>query len=289
MPDFPIIDTHVHLIDNSRVPLSWGEGTPWYGKPHLPADLDAARGPVEIEAFVFVEVAVRAGLHEQEAAFVADIATDEPRLQAIVAHAPMEHGAAVGSSLEKLAAHARVRGIRRLLQDETDPAFCLRPAFVEAIKLLPSFGLHFEICIYHPQMESVIELVRRCPEVTFMLDHIGKPRIEHRLREPWATRLTELATFENVTCKMSGLVTEADHGNWQPGDLRFYIDHVVETFGFERICFGSDWPVVTFAAPYARWVEVLDQTLSGTSESDLRKLYVDNARRFYRLGGSSGP
>lgn len=283
MPAFPIVDTHVHLWDPERIPLAWGDQVPTINRRHLIPEYDAARGAVEVEGIVFLECNVAEGRHLDEAHMVAEIAKDEPRLQAIVAHAPLEKGDEVAADLDALAREPRLRGIRRLLQQEADIEAVLDDRFLAGLNLLPRYNLHFEICVRHHQLEAIVDLVRRLPNVTFMLDHIAKPAIRDARLEPWKTRMAELAALPNLMCKMSGLVNEADHASWQPADLRPYIDHVVETFGFDRLVFGSDWPVMTLAADIPRWVAVLDDALAGASESELRMFWVENAQAFYRL------
>ena len=132
-------------------------------------------------------------------------------------------------------------------------------------------------------MANTITLVRRCPNIQYVLDHIGKPDIASGRMEPWKTEIAELARISNVRCKLSGMVTEADHQSWTLDDLKSYIDHVVESFGFDRVMFGGEWPVVLNAAPYARWVETLVEVLVGSSEDELRKVFHDNVVDFYRL------
>lgn len=283
MPAFPIVDTHVHLWDPERIPLAWGDQVPTINRRHLIPEYDAARGAVEVEGIVFLECNVVEGRHLDEAQMVGEIARDEPRLQAIVAHAPLEKGEEVAADLDALAREPRLRGIRRLLQNEEDIEAVLDDRFLAGLGLLPRYNLHFEICVRHHQLEAIVDLVRRLPNVTFMLDHIAKPAIRDARLEPWKTRMAELAALPNLMCKMSGLVTEADHASWQPADLRPYIDHVVETFGFDRLVFGSDWPVMTLAADIPRWVAVLDDALAGASESELRMFWLENAQAFYRL------
>ena len=284
MPAFPIIDTHVHLWDPDRIPLRWGDQAPAINKPHLIPEYDAATAGIEIEAMVFLECDVAAGRHLDEAAMITEIAAGEPRLRAIVAHAPLEKGPAVAEDLDALARFSLLRGIRRILQDEPDIQAVLDDNFIAGLNLLPRNNLHFEICIYHHQLGAIVDLVRRLPNVTFMLDHIAKPPIKTQGLEPWRTRMAELAALPNVMCKMSGLITEADHARWQPEDLRPYIDHVVDAFGFDRLVFGSDWPVLTLAGGLPQWVAVLDEALKGTSEEELRYFWVENAQAFYRVG-----
>jgi L-fuconolactonase len=283
MPAFPIVDSHVHLWDPARIPLRWGADAPAINTPHLVAEYDAARGDVAIDGMVFLECDVVAGRHLDEAAMVAGIAEGEPRLKAMVAHAPLEKGEAAAEDLDALARHPLLRGIRRLLQGEPDIQATLDDDFIAGLNLLPRYNLHFEICIYHHQLGPIVDLVRRLPNVTFMLDHIAKPPIRTGSLEPWRTRMAELAALPNLMCKLSGLITEADHASWQPADLRPYIDSVVDAFGFDRLVFGSDWPVLTLAGGLPQWVGILDEALAGASEEELRCFWVENAQAFYRL------
>jgi len=283
MPNFPIVDTHVHLTDKQRISYSWMSEVPAIDRSYGLDDYDAARGPVDVAAFVFMEVGCDAGDHLTEVQWITELAASEPRLQGIVAHAPLQQGADVGAELESLARNPLVKGIRRLLQIE-DLDFCLQPSFLEGLRLLPQYELTFDICITHQHLANVLKMVETCPEVRFVLDHIGKPGIKDQLFEPWKTEIRTLANFPNVSCKISGLSTEADLQDWTPDDLRPYIDHIIDCFSFDRVLFGSDWFVATLASTYSRWVETLDWALAGCSDAELRQLYVDNARTFYRLG-----
>ena len=283
MPDYPIVDAHVHLYDPGVIRYGWMTGRAVLDQQRLMDQLDAARGSVEIEALVWVEVGVDPGLYLQEASFVDSLARSDRRIRALVAHAPLERGTAVTPDLEKLAAHGLTRGIRRLLQDEPDDAFCLRAGFIEGVRLLARFGLSFDICVYQGQLANALELVRRCPEVCFVLDHAGKPGIRDGVMEPWRRYITELAALPNVWCKLSGLITEADHRNWNREQLRPYLDHVIGSFGCARVMFGSDWPVAEETHRYGEWVEIVDQALAGTAEDERRKVFRDNAIAFYRL------
>jgi L-fuconolactonase len=234
---------------------------------------------------VFVEVAADPGQYLQEASFVAGQAERDPRIMGMVVHAPLERGAAVTPDLEKLAAHRETRAIRRLLQDEPDAGFCLQPGFIEGVKLVARFDLAFDICIRHHQLASAIRLVQRCPEVRFVLDHIAKPAIRDGLLDPWRAQIRELAALPNVHCKLSGVITEADHANWTRAQLRPYLDHAIACFGFERVMFASDWPVSEQTHRYAEWVAILDEVTAGCSPDERRRLFHDNARAAYRLAG----
>jgi L-fuconolactonase len=283
VPNFPIVDSHVHLYDVERFRYGWLAEVPKLNRTNLLEDFDQARGLVEVDKIVFAEVAIDPGLHIAEAEFVQKLADRDRRLCGMVAHAPLEKGPAVEADLVALKKNPILRGIRRLIQSERDPAFCLEPAFIEAVKLLPRYGLSFDICVKHWALVYGIELARRCPEVTFILDHIGKPDIRNGLREPWWGQIREMAHLPNVVCKVSGVITEADHTHWNKDDVKPYIAHVLETFGFDRVMYGSDWTVAELTHAYPTFVEILDEVVAGASESDRRKLYRDTAISVYRL------
>jgi L-fuconolactonase len=284
MPAFPIIDSHVHLWDPQRFRITWIDGDPLLDQAYgLEAFHEHTRG-VAIEAFVYLEVNVEPAYALLEARHIAGLMAEDPRLRAIVAWAPLEHGTRLRSYLEALTAiDPRIRGVRRVVQGEPDPGFSARPDFVRGVQLLPEFGLSCDICIKHHQLAATIALVRQCPEVQFVLDHIGKPDIAVGQIDPWRAQIAELAALPNVVCKISGMVTEADHQAWTPADLAPYVAHVIDVFGEDRVLFGGDWPVALLASGYQRWVETLDALTAQLSDGARRKLWAENARRIYRL------
>lgn len=285
MPAFPIIDTHLHLWDPGYLRYSWLDGNALLNKPYLLADYRKACGAVQVEKMVFLQCEVDFALFREEAAWVTSLAKQDPRIAGIVPWAPLEKGDAARADLEALlAANPLIKGIRRIIQFEPEIDFCLRPDFVKGVQALADYGLSFDICISHIQMANTIKLVAQCPNVHFILDHIGKPDIRQQIFEPWKREIRTLAQFPNVCCKVSGLVTEADHKAWTKEDLKPYIDHVIDSFGFDRVIFGGDWPVAYQATEYPRWVETLEWAVAGCSERELYKLFHDNAQAFYRLG-----
>ncbi len=280
MPDFPIIDAHVHLYDPGALDYPWLRGNKVLDQPSLLPRFDAERGGVEVDALVFVEVAVAAGQHLAEAERIQALADADPRVAALVAHAPVERGAAVEADLDVLARNPALRGIRRLIQGEVDPGICLTPDFIAGVRAVGRRGLVFDICIKHWAMVFALELVRRCPDVTFVLDHIGKPGMALGLREPWWGQLTELAREPNVACKLSGVVTEAAPG-WTEADLAPYVAHTLDCFGANRVLFGSDWPVSELTHRYADWVAIVDRALP--DQAAKRAVFRDTAARIYRI------
>ncbi|HLH50098.1 MAG TPA: amidohydrolase family protein [Roseiarcus sp.] len=283
MIDFPIIDSHIHLLDQRRFGYSWAAGAPKLNRDWTADDLVAYAKPYRIEGFVFVEVDVDMPQYLDEAEWVESLAAKDKRVKGCVACLPLEKGKAVEPDMAKLAELSIVRGVRRLIQNQRDPDFVLKPGFLEALKLLPKYNLLFDICIFHHQLPNTLEMVRRCPDVSFVLDHIAKPGIKAGLIEPWRSQIKALAALPNVVCKLSGVTTEADHAAWTRDQLRPYIDHVIESFGPDRIMFGGDWPVSELAGTYRQWVEIVDWATSGMSAAEKRKLFRDNAIRTYRL------
>lgn len=283
MPDFPIIDSHVHLYDTARLSYPWLNGVRQINRTFLLPDFDAARGPVQVDQIVFAEVAAAQGQHLAEAAFVQELADADPRLSGMIAHAPVEKGAAVEEDLAALANCPALRGIRRLIEVERDPGICLEPGFLEGVRRVGQRGLTFDICVKSWGLGHALELVRRCPGILFVLDHMGKPDIRHGLRAPWWGQIADLARLPNVVAKLSGVVTEADHAAWTRAQVMPYVAHVVECFGFDRCMYGSDWPVAELTHRYPTWVEILDEVVAGASADELRALYRGTAARIYRL------
>jgi L-fuconolactonase len=283
--DFSIVDSHVHLCDPSRLGYSWMNNAPQLKRVVLPEHLTEAAAPVRVDQFVFVEVDVDEGQHLEEAAWVMEQAGRDPRLAAMVAALPLEQGTAIEQDLDRLCQFKPLRAIRRIIQTQPDPDFCIRPDFIAGLKLLAPRDLAFDICVLHHHLPNAIKMVKRCPELRFVLDHIGKPPIKvGGPADPWRRDLRELAALGNVHCKISGVTTEADHKSWTRGQIRPYIEHAIDTFGFDRIMFGGDWHVLELAGTYPDWVNIVDDITRSVGEENRRKLFRDNAISFYRLG-----
>lgn len=283
MISFPIVDTHVHLWDPDRLRYPWLGDVAAIRKPYLVDDLRAATGAVDVESFVFVECDVHPDERIAEVEWVTSLAKDEPRIRGIVASAPLEKGEGARPVLETLSENVLVKGIRRLIQAESLD-FCIQPGFIKGVQMLADYDLSFDICIVHRQLANVIEFVKQCPNNLFILDHIGKPDIKNDVWMPWKHEIETISEIPNVYCKVSGVATSADFETWKPADLKPYIDHVIECFGYDRVVYGGDWPVSTQAIDYPQWVETLEWAVDGSSDDEMRKLFRENAIRFYRLG-----
>ena len=256
--------------------MPWLDGDAWLNRPFGPDKFADDTAGLGVEGIVYIEV----GATPAYGLLEAEWASQQPRVAAVVASAPMEDGEAARSYLTALKKIKRVHGVRRLIQQEVDD-FAVR--LIDGVRVLPEYNLSFDICIRHEQLPSTIEMVRQCPETRFILDHLGKPAIKAGQLDPWRAQITELAGLPNVACKVSGAVTEADQQAWTPHDLEPFVQHVLSSFGEDRVLFGSDWPVVTHAASYQRWVDTLQELTRDLAEHAQQKLWGENARRVYGL------
>jgi predicted TIM-barrel fold metal-dependent hydrolase len=186
------------------------------------------------------------------------------------------------SYLDAIGGHSKLKGIRRVLHTQPD-GVGEGVTFLKNVAALPDYGLSFDICVLARQLPIAIKLISSCPDVIFILDHCGVPQVKERNLDPWRSHITEIAKFPNVSCKISGLVAYADPQSWTAEDLRPFIDHTIGSFGWDRVMFGSDWPVCTLSASYRQWVEALQAITQGAGEVNQRKLFHDNAVRLYRL------
>jgi L-fuconolactonase len=294
-----IVDAHVHVWDPSVLRYPWLDGLPALDRPFLPPDYASATAGVAVDTMILVEANCLPDQALREVELFERIAASinqrgqtplnsrnqrslTPLISGIVAFVPLTAPATLDQTLDELTARPMVKGIRHNIQGEP-PGFCTQPSFIEGVLKAGSRGLTFDLCATHDQLRDVLQLVRECPNTRFILDHCGKPAIRDGLREPWRADIACLAKCANVWCKLSGLVSEAAHVGWREDDLIPYASHVVETFGTERVMYGSDWPVLTLAAGYADWFQFTVRFTETWSDAERRGFYRDNAIRAYGL------
>jgi L-fuconolactonase len=270
-----MIDAHVHFWDPAANPYPWLASVPVLNRAFLPSDLDPNRWG--IDGIIVVEAGCQDGRAELD--WLDRCARQWPVVVGVVAHVPLEHSCDV-ATLAAVAEHRLTVGVRRNVQDEA-PGFLLADAMVAGVRRLAGHGLPFDACIRSHQLAELTQLVQRCPEVTFVLDHLGKPDIRERRREPWFGDLAALARLPNVVAKLSGLTTEADHERWQPSDVAPYLTHAIDVFGPERCLFGSDWPVATLATTYQRWVDLIADTTSDLTGTERFAIQDGTSARIY--------
>lgn len=278
-PPTPIIDAHHHFWMYSKKEYGWiSDQMSALQRDFLPVHLAA----VLKEAGVNGAVSVQARQTLEETRFLLKHAHDNEFLRGVVGWVPLIE-ANVAKSLEEFAAQPKMKGVRHVLQDERDDNYILREDFNRGIQQLKPLKLRYDILIFEKHLPQTIKFVDRHPDQTFILDHIAKPKIKQHEIEPWKANLIELAKRPNVYCKLSGMVTEADHQKWTEADLAPYIDTALAAFGPKRLMYGSDWPVCLLASPYKRWYDTVTAAVSKLSESERARLLGGTAIEAYGL------
>lgn len=277
-----IIDAHQHLWDMDLFTFSWCKSVPLLNRSFRMADYIEAIQGLGVEKSVHLEADVDEPYMLDETRYILKLAAaqDNPLAGVVACALPENRG--FRKYLDEIADDPALKGIRRVLHTQPD-SVSQSSTFIENINTLPSYNLSFDLCVLARQLPMAIDLVRRCPRVTFILDHCGVPPVKERVLDPWRGHLAEISKFPNVCCKISGLVAYANPENWTANDLRPFVEHTIECFGWERIIFGSDWPVCTQSATLKRWVETLSALTASASAAERKKLFYDNAARVYRL------
>jgi predicted TIM-barrel fold metal-dependent hydrolase len=277
-----IVDTHQHLWDLDLFHYAWLKDLPVLNRSFRMDDYcDATKGRA-IEKSVHLEADVDEPFMVDETKYVLRLADrgDNP-LEGVVACGRPE-SKEFKTYLERILGHPKLKGIRRILHTQPDD-LGQSETFIENVNSLAGYGLSFDLCVLARQLPLAIRLVSRCPEVTFILDHCGVPQVREKILDPWRANIRAIAKFPNVFCKISGLVAYADPREWTTEDLRPYVEHAIECFGWDRVMFGSDWPVCTLSASYQQWVDALVSLTRGAGEVNQKKLFRENAIRIYRL------
>lgn len=273
------IDAHFHLWRYSAARYGWiGESMQPLRRDFLPPELQAEMKRADVQA----GVAVQARQDMEETRWLLRLARENACIAGVVGWAPLA-SPEFPRLLEELAAEPRLKGLRHILQDEADDAHMLRDDFNRGLALLHGAGLAYDILIFERHLPVAVQLVDRHPDQAFVLDHVAKPKIQSGQISPWGENIRELARRPNVCCKISGMVTEADWRRWTPGDLRPFVEVVLECFGPERLMAGSDWPVCTLAAGYGQWWETVRQLVSPLSAEEQSAILGGTAMRVYRL------
>ena len=273
------IDAHHHFWKYDPVRYSWmNESMEILKKDYQPADLQ-----VEIEkAEIGGVVSVQADQSMLETDELLDHAAQHDFIKGVVGWFPLAD-AAVEEVLAEYADNPWLKGVRHVVQDEPDDRFILGEAFNEGIRKLEQFDLIYDILVYERQLGSSIEFVDLHPNLPFVLDHVAKPRIGDGLMEPWKEQMFEMSRRENVTCKLSGMATEAKWAEWTSDQLRPYMEVALDAFGPDRLMFGSDWPVARLAVDYMPWVSLCREFISSLSTDEREAIEGGNAIRVYQL------
>lgn len=276
-----VVDAHHHFWRVSRGDYHWMD--PAMGEPllrdYLPADL----APLLRKAGVDRTVVVQAAQTEAETGFLLELASQTDFVAGVVGWLDMEDER-FEAKLDALITHPKFVGLRPMLQDLEDDAYILRPRVLGGLRAIAEREVAFDFLTFPRHLGHVVTALEAVPGLRAVIDHISKPPIASRSFDDWALAIARVGEFGNVSCKLSGMITEADHASWKPTDLQPYVGHVLEVFGPDRLIFGSDWPVCLLAGSYAETLNalrsLLDPVLSGAQQA---AIYGGNAIRFYRL------
>ena len=273
------IDSHQHFWKYNPVRDAWiNDDMRLIQRDFLPADLE----PILRENHIDGCISVQADQSEEETFFLLNQAENNSFIKGVVGWVDLcsPH---VEERLSFFSQFKKLKGFRHIVQAEPDDAFMLRPEFLNGIDKLIKFGFTYDILIYPRQLQSAIDLVKRFSNQPFVVDHLAKPFIKEGRLDNWEKSIRTLAGFQNVYCKISGMVTEADWNDWKPQDFKPYLDAVFEAFGTGRLMYGSDWPVCLVASSYKNQLEIIENYLVSFSETERAHVMGGNAQRFYNL------
>ena len=274
-----VIDAHHHLWRYQPPGPAWmADGMGGLRRDFLFEDLRAVASDVGVTGAILVECERTT----DETLWLSTIANGSDLICGVVGWAPLTSPTIV-PELERIACLPKMKAVRHPIHDEPDEQFVLRDDFNHGIDALEQFDLRFDILIFERHLPQTIQFVDRHPNQVFILDHIAKPRIRDRVHSPWKEHVRELARRENVYCKVSGLVTEANWQTWSSEDLRPYVEVVLDAFRPKRVMFGSDWPLVTLASSYKRWSETVRAWIGQFSPTEREWILSLTARTAYRL------
>ena len=274
-----IIDSHQHFWEYDPIKHSWiDDSMSVIRRDFSPEDLKKVYKQNGIDGCV----AVQADQTTHETDFLLDLSERHSFIKGIVGWVDLR-----SQNLEETLLHYAqfevIKGFRHVVQDEEDVNFMLRDSFCEGISLLEEFGFTYDILVFPHQLGTVLEFVKKFPDSSFVIDHIAKPYVKDGFYDGWAKMIREISKFENVHCKLSGMITEADYSSWNYDQLAPYMELVLSSFGPYGLMFGSDWPVCTVAGDYSSVKSVVEKFIAPLSEEEKAAIMGQNAINFYNL------
>jgi L-fuconolactonase len=278
------IDSHHHLWDLSIRPQEWmvGDGMEPVKRNFDADDLRSAIAGTGIEKTILVHATTTT----DETYELLALAEIDPTIIGVVGWLQIDSPSAIADCEKYLQAAGAsfLKGIRDVAQDLPDSHYLAKPQSIATVQQLGKMGLTYDILTKTPELHAAIELVKACPDVQFVLDHISKPYIAKEEIEPWKSLITQLASFDNVSCKISGMVTEAKWNIWKTEDFAPYVDHIIDSFTPQRLMFGSDWPVALLAAPtYSEVVQLAERLTEKFNEAESELFWAKNALSAYKI------
>jgi len=272
------LDAHQHFWRYDAVEYPWmKEGWP-IRRDFLPPDLE----PLLKSAGLGGCIAVQARQSVVETKWLLELADEYTFIAGVVGWVDLQ-SEKVADELAQFSTNPKLKGVRHVVQDEPDSNFMLRPAFLNGLGVLKQFNLTYDFLVFPHQLPAAIQVAQKFPEQRFVLDHIAKPAIRDGTLEPWVGQIRELAKSGNVTCKVSGMVTEANWNSWVPSDFAPYLDVVLEAFGPERLMYGSDWPVCLLAGEYPTVHKLALEFSRAMAKEQCDAFFGGNAAKAYRI------
>ncbi|MFD2828277.1 amidohydrolase family protein [Leeuwenhoekiella polynyae] len=274
-----ILDTHQHFWQYNPVKHDWiDEEMAVIRRDFMPQDLQ----PVYQEHDVTGCIAVQADQTLDENTFLLNLADENDFIKGVIGWVDFQSDS-VQQDLDYYAEMPLMKGYRHVVQAEADPSFLLRKSFLSGISKLKDTGAVYEILVFSHQLPAALEFVKLFPEQQFVIDHIAKPNIKEGYIDSWALLMRAIASYENVSCKVSGMITEADYKTWKTIDLMPYMNIVFEAFGPNRIVYGSDWPVCLVAGSYSQVLNVAKAFAGQLSHEERKLFFYKNAQHIYTI------
>jgi L-fuconolactonase len=280
--DSLMIDAHQHFWKYDALAYSWiSDQLAPLKKDFLPDELHPYLKREKISG----AISVQARQSEIENEYLLDIAKENPYIKGVVGWIDLRSDL-VDERLSFYRNFPLMKGFRHVVQDEKDPEFMVHPSFLRGMQRLIDYGFCYDILVYAKQLPQVISFLNYFPDTPFIIDHLAKPDIKHGGFTSWQADMRKIAEFPKVYVKVSGMITEADWKNWEKEDFYPYLDELVLSFGVERLCYGSDWPVCNLAGDYYGQLGVIKSYFRDFRSSDINKIMGLNAQHFYRLNES---
>jgi L-fuconolactonase len=274
-----IIDAHQHFWQVGRFDYPWmSSDVEVLYQDYLPPTL----APILKHNGVAKTVLVQASNSVAESRWLLSLADAYPFIAGVVGWVDLA-GVEIQQELDELTAHPKFRGVRHLVESEPADDWLVQPAALRGMRKLASRGVSYDLLVHTRHLKHVRTVAESCPELSLVIDHMAKPPIARGEIAEWEKEIRTVAAFPNIHCKLSGLVTEANHLAWQVEDLRPFVECALKYFGPERLMFGSDYPVCLLAASYERVLEAFQKILKPLSEKERERIFADNASQFYRL------
>ena len=274
-----IIDAHQHFWNYDAQEYPWiSDQLAPLKRDFLPEELIQLLNKEKISG----AISVQARQSEKENDFLLQYAENNPFIKGVVGWIDLK-SEKIDERLRYYQNFPKMKGFRHVVQDESDPSFMVHPAFLHGINALILSGFTYDILVYARQLPQVLAFLQHFPDTPFIIDHLAKPDIKHRLFSSWQADMRKIADFPKVSVKISGMITEADWHHWKKEDFYPYLDELVLSFGVERLCYGSDWPVCNLAGSYSLQWDIVKSYFSCFNPSDIKKVMGGNTQRFYHL------